>query len=72
MYSPDISRHSPTLYRLGQCYGKPMTAVADRLIAFGLQRLDEVFPESPETSALHVAEEPAPFRADLGQCAPPP
>ena len=66
MYSPDISKHSPKLYRLGQSTGKPMTEVADRLIAFGLQRLDEVFPES----AMSVAEEPAPFRALPGRPEP--
>ena len=66
MYSPDISKHSPKLYRLGQSTGKPMTEVADRLIAFGLQRLDEVFPES----AMSVAEESAPFRALPGRPEP--
>ena len=66
MYSPDISQHSPKLYRLGQSTGKPMTEVADRLIAFGLQRLDEVFPES----AMSVAEEAAPFRALPGKPEP--
>jgi hypothetical protein len=65
MYSPDISQHSPRLYRLGQHYGQPMTTLADKLIAFGLARLGEVFPEhaaSPEPVAalavLPVAESP--------------
>ncbi len=63
MYSPDISQHSPRLYRLGQHYRQPMTALADKLIVFGLARLGEVFPEhaaSPEAVAsvveLRVAE----------------
>ena len=65
MYSPDISQHSPRLYRLGRHYRQPMTVLADKLIAFGLSRLGEVFPEhaaNPEpvapVAALHVAESP--------------
>ena len=58
MYSPDISKHSPRLYRLGKHYGKPMTQLADQLIAFGLQRLGEVFPAAlppvSETVAVEV------------------
>jgi len=64
MYSPDISQHSPRLYRLGQRYGVPMTILADRLITFGLQRLEEVFKDLPEDvseSARLVAEDPAPY-----------
>jgi hypothetical protein len=68
MYSPDISQHSPRLYRLGKHYGQPMTALADKLIVFGLARLGEVFPEhaaSPEAVAqvveLRVAEVESPF-----------
>ena len=47
MYSPDISQHSPRLYRLGKHYGVPMTALADRLICFGLQHLEQVMPDKP-------------------------
>ncbi len=47
MYSPDISQHSPRLYRLGKHYGVPMTELADRLICFGLQHLKQVMPEKP-------------------------
>ena len=47
MYSPDISQHSPRLYRLGKHYGVPMTALADRLIRFGLQHLEQVMPDQP-------------------------
>ncbi len=47
MYSPDISQHSPRLYRLGKHYGVPMTELADRLICFGLQHLEQVMPEKP-------------------------
>jgi len=68
MYSPDISQHSPRLYRLGKHYGQPMTTVADKLIVFALARLGEVFPEhaaNPEPVAplteLRVAEEQSPF-----------
>jgi hypothetical protein len=61
MYSPDISQHSPRLYRLGQYYGVPMTVLTDRLIAFGLQRLEEVMPEKPA---------PAPMIALAGETAP--
>jgi hypothetical protein len=65
MYSPDISRHSPRLYRLGRHYGVPMTVLADRLICFGLQRLEQVIPEmtAPEP-VLAVAEEQAPYGAE--------
>lgn len=45
MYSPDISQHSPRLYRLGKHYGVPMTVLADRLICFGLQNLEQVMPD---------------------------
>lgn len=62
MYSPDISQHSPRLYRLGKHYGVPMTVLADRLICFGLQRLDQVMPDKPTPEVvLAVAEEPAPY-----------
>ncbi|MFA6289339.1 MAG: hypothetical protein WC661_18310 [Opitutaceae bacterium] len=47
MYSPDISQHSPRLYRLGKHYGVPMTVLADRLVCFGLQNLEQVMPEKP-------------------------
>jgi hypothetical protein len=66
MYSPDISQHSPRLYRLGQRYRQPMTRLADRLIAFGLDRLEEVFgpaPVDPAEEARLVAEDPAPYGA---------
>lgn len=63
MYSPDISQHSPRLYRLGKHYDVPMTVLADRLIAFGMQRLEEVMPEKPAPeTVLTLAEEPAPYR----------
>jgi hypothetical protein len=63
MYSPDVSQHSPRLYRLGQYYGVPMTVLADRLICFGLQRLEQVMPEKPAPEpALAVAEEQTPYR----------
>ena len=66
MYSPDISRHSPRLYRRGKHYGIPMTVLADRLICFGLQRLEQVMPESPVPEpVLAVAEEQAPYDAAL-------
>ncbi len=70
MYSPDISRHSPRLYRLGKHYGVPMTVLADRLICFGLQRLELVMPEkaAPEPM-LAVAEEQAKY--ETGQKRPP-
>ena len=64
MYSPDISQHSPRLYRLGKRYGVPMTKLANRLIAFGLQRLEEVFKDLPEDvteNARLVAEDPTPY-----------
>ena len=65
MYSPDISQHSPCLYRLGQHYGVPMTVLADRLIRFGLQNLEQVLPEKPvsEISIALVAEAPAAYGA---------
>ena len=66
MYSPDISQHSPRLYRLGRRYRQPMTRLADRLISFGLDRLEEVFgpaPVDPAEEARLVAEDPAPYGA---------
>ena len=65
MYSPDISHHSPRLYRLGRRYRQPMTKVADRLISFSLERLEEVFPEAedPTEAARLASEDPAPYRA---------
>jgi hypothetical protein len=65
MYSPDISQHSPCLYRLGQHYGVPMTVLADRMIRFGLKNLEQIIPEKPVTEAsviALVAEDQAPYR----------
>ncbi len=64
MYSPDISQHSPRLYRLGKPYRVPMTVLADRLICFGLQNLEQVMPGVPTPEpVLAVAEEQAPYDA---------
>lgn len=66
MYSPDISQHSPCLYRLGQHYGVPMTVLADRMIRFGLKNLEQIVPEKPvaEASVIAlVAEDQSPYRA---------
>lgn len=66
MYSPDISQHSPCLYRLGQHYGVPMTVLADRMIRFGLKNLWQIMPDKPvaEPSVIAlVAEDQAPYRA---------
>ena len=65
MYSPDISQHSPRLYRLGKHYRVPMTVLADRLICFGLQHLEQVMSNAPrpESPALQcVAKEQTPYR----------
>jgi hypothetical protein len=65
MYSPDISQHSPCLYRLGQHYGVPMMVLADRMIRFGLKNLEQIIPEKPVAEApviALVAEEQAPYR----------
>ena len=65
MYSPDISQHSPRLYRLGKHYGVPMTALADRLICFGLQHLEQAMADKPASATVLpvelVAEEQAPY-----------
>lgn len=64
MYSPDISQHSPCLYRLGQHYGVPMTVLADRMIRFGLKNLEQVMPDKPAIDAqvvALVAEDQAPY-----------
>lgn len=55
MYSPNISQHSPCLYRLGQHYGVPMTVLADRMIRFGLKNLEQIMPEKPVSEAPAVA-----------------
>jgi len=65
MYSPDISQHSPCLYRLGQHYGVPMTVLADRMIRFGLKNLEQIMPEKPVAKAsviALVAEDQASYR----------
>lgn len=51
MYSPDISQHTPHLYRIAAHYGVPMTVLADRLIRHGLKSLPEVLPERPVLDA---------------------
>jgi lauroyl/myristoyl acyltransferase len=65
MYSPDISQHSPCLYRLGQHYGVPMTVLADRMIRYALKNLEHIMPEKPvaEASVAFVAEAQASYRA---------
>ena len=66
MYSPDISQHSPCLYRLGQHYDVPMTVLADRMIRFGLKNLEQIMPEKPAAElsvVVLVAEERASYRA---------
>ena len=65
MYSPDISQHSPCLYRLGQHYGVPMTVLADRMIRHGLKNLEQIMPEKPaaEASVILIAEEQKAYRA---------
>ena len=66
MYSPDISQHSPCLYRLGQHYGVPMTVLADRMIRFGLKNLEQIMPEKPVGDASVIAlaaEDQTPYRA---------
>jgi hypothetical protein len=64
MYSPDISQHSPCLYRLGQHYRVPMTVLADRMIRHGLKNLEQIMPERPvvDASVALVAEEQASYR----------
>ena len=61
MYSPDISQHSPRLYRLGKHYGVSMTALADRLVVFGLQRLQEIMPDRPTPEPTLILA-PAPLK----------
>ena len=46
MYNPDISEHTPQLYRLAKELGKPITVVARELIAFGLEHREQVFSET--------------------------
>jgi hypothetical protein len=55
MYSPDISQHSPCLYRLGQHYGVPMTVLADRMIRFGLKNLKQIMPDRPAVDVPTIA-----------------
>ena len=43
MYSPNIDKHTPNLYRLAKAVGKPMTKVADELIAFSLNHLQTIY-----------------------------
>jgi len=66
MYSPDISQHSPCLYRLGQHYGVPVAVLADRMIHFGLKNLEQVMPDKATIDAqvvALVAEDQAPYGA---------
>lgn len=55
MYSPDISQHTPCLYRLSQHYGVPMTVLADRMIRFGLKNLGQIMPEKPVSESSVIA-----------------
>lgn len=50
MYSPDISEHTPALYRLAKELKLPMTEVAKAMIAYGLENREEVF-KPPEACA---------------------
>lgn len=43
MYSPKIDKHTPTLYRLAQVTGKPMTKVADEVISYGFKHLNKIY-----------------------------
>lgn len=43
MYSPKIDQHTPNLYRLSKAVGKPMTKVADELIAYGFKHLHTIY-----------------------------
>ena len=45
MYNPNITQHTPALYRLARCVGKPMTKVADDLISFGFKHLKAIYTE---------------------------
>ena len=56
MYSPDISEHTPALYRLAKELGKPMTDVAKDIIAYGLEHREQVFNEAPESCAEEQRE----------------
>ena len=43
MYSPKIDKHTPTIYRLSKKLGKPMTKVADELIAYSIEHLNSIY-----------------------------
>ncbi|WP_395373453.1 hypothetical protein [Marinicella sp. W31] len=43
MYSPNIDKHTPNLYRLAKAVGKPMTKVAVELISFSLNHLQTIY-----------------------------
>jgi len=63
MYSPQIQRHTPALYRIGKSTGKPMTQVADDLLQFALGHLEEVYP--PGSTGFHETNaHEAPSRSD--------
>lgn len=47
MYSPDISKHTPALYRLATERRMPMTQVAERFIEYGLQNADQILDWTP-------------------------
>ena len=51
MYSPDISEHTPALYKLAKAQGKSMTEVAKTLIAYGLENREQVFGKEPDVCA---------------------
>ena len=44
MYNPKITQHTPALYRLARCVGKPITKVADDLLSFGFKHLKALYP----------------------------
>lgn len=43
MYSPNIAKHTPIIYRISRAVGKPMTKVADDLISFGYLNLKSIY-----------------------------
>lgn len=70
MYSPDISQHTPHLYRIAAHYGVPMTVLADRLIRHGLKNLSDALPERPVLDASVVDLSAVQHSVSVGKTVP--
>lgn len=65
MYSPQIAKHTPRIYRVSRVVGKPMTRVADDLISFACQHLKSVYIDIDEEQIKEILR--AEYDPDFGK-----